>query len=155
MQPKLLLALLAGVLATGAAFAQSTPAPAPAPDRAAKMQHHFTAMDKNGDGAISRDEAAAHKGLVKHFDEIDANKDGKLTKEEMQGFHKTMRDKHAAKFDEKFKAADKDNDGALTKAEAEAGKMRHVVKHFDQLDANKDGKVTRDELRAGMEKRKK
>jgi Ca2+-binding EF-hand superfamily protein len=55
-----------------------------------------------------------------------------------------------AQFEERFKAADKDGDGALTKTEAEAGKLQHIAQHFDKIDANKDGKVTREELRAGM-----
>jgi Ca2+-binding EF-hand superfamily protein len=55
-----------------------------------------------------------------------------------------------AQFEERFKAADKNGDGALTKAEAEAGKLQYIAQHFDKIDANKDGKVTREELRAGM-----
>ena len=151
MQSKILFVLIASIFSAGAVLAQSVPSP----DRAAKMQRHFAELDKNGDGTISRDEAAAHKGLAKHFDAIDANKDGKLTKDEMQAYRATRHAEQAEKFDKKFKAADKDNDGALTKAEAEAAKLRHVVERFDQLDTNKDGKVTRDELRAGMQKRQK
>ncbi len=48
----------------------------------------------------------------------------------------------------KFGAADSNKDGALTKAEACAGKMRHVCKHFEAMDANKDGAVTRSEIKA-------
>ena len=56
--------------------------------------------------------------------------------------------RYLAKFDEQFKAADKDGDGALTKAEAESAHLDRIVNHFDQIDANKDGKATRDEIRA-------
>lgn len=52
------------------------------------------------------------------------------------------------KFDEQFKAADKDGDGALTRSEAESARMVRVVDNFDRLDAYKDGKVTRNEIRA-------
>ena len=48
----------------------------------------------------------------------------------------------------KFGAADSNKDGALTKAEACAGKTRHVCKHFEAMDVNKDGAVTRAEIRA-------
>src|SRR5688572_4300349 len=44
-----------------------------------------------------------------------------------------------------FKAADKDGDGALSKAElaaAPAKQFPNIRDHFDQMDANKDGKVT-------------
>lgn len=48
----------------------------------------------------------------------------------------------------KFGAADGNKDGALTKAEACAGKTRHVCKNFEAMDANKDGAVTRAEVKA-------
>ena len=48
----------------------------------------------------------------------------------------------------KFGAADANKDGALTKAEACAGKTRHICKNFDAIDANKDGAVTRTEVKA-------
>ncbi len=41
--------------------------------------------------------------------------------------------------------ADKDKDGRITLAEAEA----MALQHFDELDSNKDGQVTREERRAG------
>ncbi|HJV50247.1 MAG TPA: hypothetical protein VJ652_02235 [Noviherbaspirillum sp.] len=59
-----------------------------------------------------------------------------------------VRSRYLAKFDAQFQAADKDGDGALTRAEAEAGGMGRIVESFDRLDADKDGKVTRDEIRA-------
>ncbi len=47
----------------------------------------------------------------------------------------------------KFGAADGNKDGALTKAEACAGKTRHICKNFERMDANKDGAVTRSEVK--------
>ena len=47
-----------------------------------------------------------------------------------------------------WKAADKDSDGAISRSEAEAG-MPMMFRRFDQLDANKDGKITRDEMPQG------
>jgi len=57
-----------------------------------------------------------------------------------------------ARFDEHYKKADANGDGALSRAEAEQG-MPRLAKRFDELDANKDGTVTRDELDAAMQKR--
>ena len=48
----------------------------------------------------------------------------------------------------KFGAADGNKDGALSKAEACAGKTRHICKNFAMMDANKDGVVTRAEVKA-------
>jgi Ca2+-binding EF-hand superfamily protein len=55
-------------------------------------------------------------------------------------------------FDQRFKKADANGDGKLTKAEADAG-MPRIAKNFDTIDANKDGFITPDEIRATMEKR--
>lgn len=53
-----------------------------------------------------------------------------------------------SKFSERFMAADKNGDGALTREEAEAAGLSRVLEHFDRLDTNGDGKLTQDELRA-------
>jgi Ca2+-binding EF-hand superfamily protein len=58
-----------------------------------------------------------------------------------------MHAKFEKRMQERFRGADKDGDGALSKAEAEAG-MPRLAKHFDAIDANKDGKLSQDELRA-------
>jgi hypothetical protein len=49
---------------------------------------------------------------------------------------------------ERFKAADKNGDGAISKAEADGAGMKRLSKNFDAIDANKDGKVTPDEMKA-------
>lgn len=50
-----------------------------------------------------------------------------------------------ARFEKDFSTADKDGDGALTKAEMETG-MPIVAADFAKMDSNGDGKVTRDEM---------
>jgi hypothetical protein len=45
-------------------------------------------------------------------------------------------------------AADKDGDGAISKAEADGAGMKRLSANFDKIDANKDGKITREEMRA-------
>lgn len=64
-----------------------------------------------------------------------------------------IRAKYLSKFETQFSAADRDGDGALTRAEAEAGHLGGIVDNFDRIDANKDGKVTRDEIRAMLRSR--
>ena len=44
---------------------------------------------------------------------------------------------HASKLEERFKKADKDNDGTLDRNEAKA--MKQVSRHFDAIDKDKDG----------------
>lgn len=61
--------------------------------------------------------------------------------------------RYLAKFDERFKAADKDGDGALSRPEAESAQMDRVLTHFGKLDLNGDGKLTREEVRALLRSR--
>ena len=79
----LITTLLGLSIGTSAAFAQA-PVEPPKGERAHKMHERLKAADTDGDGKISRAEAAALPRLAKHFDEIDTNKDGFLTKEELK-----------------------------------------------------------------------
>jgi Ca2+-binding EF-hand superfamily protein len=56
-------------------------------------------------------------------------------------------DSRTAQIDARFKLADKDGDGKLTQEEAKAG-MPRVAKHFDQIDKDKLGYVTLDQIKA-------
>lgn len=51
---------------------------------------------------------------------------------------------------ERLQAADTDNDGYIDRAEADA-KLPRLAKNFDQLDADKDGRLSRDEMRQAAE----
>ena len=46
-------------------------------------RQQIAAMDADGDGAVSRDEAKSHPWLAGKFDTVDANKDGRLEMEEL------------------------------------------------------------------------
>ena len=47
--------------------------------------------DKNGDGAVSKDEWVAAGRPAERFDAVDANKDGKVTAEELAAAMAAMR----------------------------------------------------------------
>lgn len=100
------------------------------------------AADTNGDGMISRAEAAALPRIAKHFDAIDANRDGQLTFDEIRAYHEARRGEHWMKLDT-------NGDGLVSRAEAQAGAPR-LAEHFDQLDTNKDGQLSKDEIKAGQ-----
>ena len=100
------------------------------------------------------------------FDEVDANKDGRATWDETWGF-----------VQRRFAAADSDRDGGLTRQEADAlrptggrredggpnrgsppadqgarrARFGDVI--FRSIDANRDGRVTLDEVRPAVEAR--
>ena len=113
-----------------------------------KMPHMFSQFDKNNDGRISRDEVK--EGMDRLFTEIDTNKDGFISSEEMQAHRKAMHEKHGEMMSEHWKTADKDGDGALSKSELENSNMSGMARNFEKLDKNKDGKLTQDEIAAGM-----
>jgi hypothetical protein len=100
------------------------------------------AADTNGDGLISRAEAAALPRLAEHFDAIDTNRDGQLSRDEMRAFRQAnvLR-----------RLGDADGDGKLSKAEA----LAKASERFDRVDSNHDGFITADELRAAHQGGKK
>jgi len=106
--------------------------------------HHggLKALDKDGDGKISREEAAAAPRLAQNFDKIDTNHDGFLTRDELAAARKAMHQAHWAKIDT-------DGDGKISRAEAQANAPR-LAEHFDAVDTDKDGFVSPEELKAAM-----
>ena len=60
-------------------------------------------------------------------------------------------DERGARMEAHFKAADKDNDGSLTRDEAKA--MPRVAKNFEAIDRDKSGTVTLAEIHASMKDR--
>jgi Ca2+-binding EF-hand superfamily protein len=61
-----------------------------------KFAEQFKSADKNGDGGLSKEEAAAMPRIAEHFDELDTNKDGIVTQEELQAHHQHWRGRHQA-----------------------------------------------------------
>ena len=144
------------VLATGMASAQDA-----GPQRGArhaemqaKAEARFAAADKNNNGRIERTEAqAVGERMAMHFDHMDANKDGGIDKAEMAAMRQTTgrgghRMKSAMSFQRGlFVGMDDNADGAVTRAEL-GTKHKRWSDDFDIIDANRDGKITSEELRA-------
>jgi Ca2+-binding EF-hand superfamily protein len=115
---------------------------------------HFSKADTNRDGKLSRAEVEkAMPQLLGKFDGIDTNKDGQLSRGELKAWKKAHRAERQAKAADRFKHADTDGDGAISRAEAEQHAPR-LAKKFDQIDSNKDGKLTQEELRAYRESKR-
>jgi Ca2+-binding EF-hand superfamily protein len=112
------------------------------------MPPMFEKFDTNQDGKLSQDEVRL--GVDKAFTEADTNKDGSISKEEMRAHHQAMHDKRGSPMSARWKAADKDGDGALSRAEVDAAGMKMLSRDFDSLDKNHDGKLMPDEIRDGM-----
>jgi Ca2+-binding EF-hand superfamily protein len=130
---KTVAALTALALGAFATLAMAEPG-----ERHGRMLERLKAADTNADGLISRSEAAALPRLADRFDEIDANKDGQVSFEELRasrGHHR-----HGGYL----KRMDTDGDGKVSRAEA----LSAAEAAFARADANADGFVTKEEMRA-------
>lgn len=61
------------------------------------------------------------------------------------GTAKPERGQRAEAFTQKFKQADKDGDGFLTREEAQAG-MPRLARQFDRIDTQKTGRVSLEQV---------
>jgi len=118
----------------------------------------FKKADADGNGVLSRAEVERFlPRLARHFDVIDADRDGNLTADEIRIWSRASRGYRRAsaraKFQDYFNKADADGDGALSRAEAAKG-MPRIARKFDAMDANRDGKLTLDEMRAWFRARR-
>jgi Ca2+-binding EF-hand superfamily protein len=113
------------------------------PQTAGKPGRHQ--VDANSDGIVTREEASSFPRLTADFDAVDANKDGQLDAAELNAHREKMRSEMRANAEARWKAADTDGNGSLSRAEADAS-MPRLAEDFDKLDANRDGAVSRDEM---------
>ena len=106
----------------------------------------FDRLDANKDGMISRDEFA--KGREVRIEKRIAMREGGHGTDAAPGAKHKMRMHQMGGGGmgggHMIVMADTDKDGRITLAEAEA----MALKHFDQMDANRDGRVTPEERRA-------
>jgi EF hand domain-containing protein len=134
--------LVAVTLFAGTAMAGSPPTPdAPRDEMRADTDH---------DGRISRAEydAAASQRRSDWFDKLDLDKDGYITQEEMHQARQTRHSNMREHMDERFKEADANGDGQLSLDEVQA-KMPRLAAHFSDLDKDKNGLLSKEELAQG------
>ena len=128
-----LLALLPGMV-----LAEEPPGK---PPRQNSFDDNFNRVDTNHDGQLSLTEAKRNApGIALRFSTMDANHDGQVSKKELLRYvHKEGR--RAA---DRFKRADRNGNGALSKEEARA--FPGIYARFDQIDTNHNGEVTLREI---------
>ena len=130
---------------------------AAAPLAVVAQEGRFAAADADRNGVLSRAEVQRRlPRLASRFDEIDRNRDGNLSPEELRaraGAGNRRGGAGEGGFAEHFRRADADGDGALTRAEADEALPRLGAK-FDRIDANRDERLTPDELRRYFDARR-
>lgn len=108
------------------------------------------AADTDGDGRISRSEAATLPKIAEKFTEIDRNRDGHVVRSELRSYYERLRPQREAerakRFDERFADADLNRDGKLSRIEV-GEKMPRLAKSFAFTDEDRDGFLTREDLR--------
>ena len=142
MKTSLSRCLVAVALFAGNAMAGSPPtSDAPRDEMRADTDH---------DGRVSRAEydAAASQRRSDWFDKLDLDKDGYITQEEMRQARETRRSNMRGHMEERFKEADANGDGQLSLDEVQA-KMPRLATRFTDLDKDKNGLLSKDELAQG------
>jgi Ca2+-binding EF-hand superfamily protein len=146
--------IAAFLLATPIALAKDGQSPR-GEDFRARAEARFSEADRNRDGKLSLAEMqdAQDQRLAERFAKLDANKDGGVSQDELRQAHQQRREQrhsrragmHAMRA--KLLALDVDNDEALTRAEI-GDKLPRLAENFDRIDADRNGKLTREEMRA-------
>jgi Ca2+-binding EF-hand superfamily protein len=123
----------------------------PGEDRGAMLEEMFDSIDADKDGKLTYAEMEAHRKA--EFDAADTNKDGALSADELSA-------RAVARFQEKLAERtqgmldnmDNDGNGSLSPDEMGEGPG---MRNFARIDADNDGAITKEEIQAGMQHRKK
>ena len=101
-------------------------------------------LDIDGSGSITGDEAKGF--MAKFFDRIDANGDGEISEEELLN-ERENRGQNPKQGRADIKAADADQNGAISIDEAAEAGLNKIVENFDRIDADGDGEISKEEMR--------
>lgn len=108
------------------------------------IEQVFARLDANASGGISVDEAEGP--LEGHFDQIDTDGNGEITGVELKA-SRAKRFERGIEMRERIKAADADGNGAISNNEANEAGLDKLIEHFDKIDSDGDGEITKQELR--------
>jgi len=138
--------LLLAIVLLGASVAAAGSAPrSPAGGR-------FAELDRNGDGAVDRGEAAAISRLAERFDRVDRDGNQRLEPAELRkaarlaASRRELAKARREAMRARFVFLDRDGDRRLTLAEIGTDAPR-LASQFSRIDRDRDGRIGADELR--------
>jgi len=97
-------------------------------------------FDSNGDGKVTLDEF--NKVSADRFRKMDKNADGKLTEEEFSSYVQARREQRRL---ERFKTADTDNNGNISRDEYLAAQQKRAERRFARMDRDSNGMLSAEE----------
>jgi EF hand len=141
---------LVGAISATVVLAQEAPEGQP-PERGEKFMELFDTIDANGDGLVTMAELEAHR--LAEFAAADTNKDGAVDADEVAArelarFTERLPERAARMI----KVHDNDGNGTLSADEVEQGPAE---RHFARIDSDDDGAISKAEAEAAAERMKK
>lgn len=119
--------------------------------RGAMLMEMFDTIDADKDGKVTYAEMEAHRKA--EFDAADANKDGALSPEELAAHQLArMQERMAERTQAMLDNMDNDGNGSLSLDEMGEGPG---MRHFARIDADNDGAISKAEAEGAMQHRKK
>ena len=157
MRKLTLAASVAALAFSGAAMAQTAPAPGKArvpmadmtrAQAQARAEARFARMDANQDGTVDQADRQARRGRA--FDRIDTDRNGSISRAEFDAQAAKRGDRRAGRMDSKRQGQRAMMDAARGPLTRRAF-LDRALTMFDKADANRDGTVTVTERKAARE----
>ena len=108
------------------------------------IEQVFARLDANASGGISVDEAEGP--LERHFDQIDTDGNEEITSTELRA-SRAKRFERGIEMRDRIKAADVNGNGTISNNEANEAGLDKLIEHFDKIDSDGDGEITKQELK--------